>query len=125
MYRVLHSTHMFGSYLRTLREASGLSLRKLAETVDVEPSYISKVERDLVAPPGEHTIKRIANVLGQDPDVLLAVAGKISSDLRQAIIKRPELFSRLIRAGMRRLMTWSFGYWKRYMMESVIEFFGR
>jgi uncharacterized protein (DUF2336 family) len=35
--------------------------------------------------------------LGQDPDVLLAVAGKISSDLRQAIIKRPELFSRLIR----------------------------
>ena len=97
MYRVLHSTHMFGSYLRTLREASGLSLRKLAETVDVEPSYISKVERDLVAPPGEHTIKRIANVLGQDPDVLLAVAGKISSDLRQTIIKRPELFSRLIR----------------------------
>ena len=70
----------------------------MAETVDVEPSYISKVERDLVAPPGEHTIKRIANVLEQDPDVLLAVAGEdIESDLRQAIIKRPELFSRLIR----------------------------
>ena len=51
-----------------------------------------------MAPPGEHTIKRIANVLERDPDVLLAVAGKISSDLRQAIIKRPELFSRLIRA---------------------------
>lgn len=88
---------MFGSYLRNLREAKGLSLRKLADSVHVEPSYISKVERDLVAPPSEDTIKRIAHLLDHDADVLLAVAGKVSSDLSQAIIKRPELFSRLIR----------------------------
>lgn len=94
---VLHSTHMFGSFLRNLRESKGLSLRKLAEAVEVEPSYISKVERDLVGPPGEATIKKIALVLEQNPDVMLAMSGKISSDLRQAIIRRPELFSRLIR----------------------------
>ena len=88
---------MFGSYIRKLRKERGLSLRKLAEAVTVEPSYISKVERDLVAPPSEETIKRISDVLEHDADVLLAVGGKISSDLRQAIIKRPELFSRLIR----------------------------
>lgn len=88
---------MFGSFLRNLRESKGLSLRKLAEAVDIEPSYISKVERDLVAPPGETTIKKIAVVLEQNPDVMLAMSGKISSDLKQAIIKRPELFSRLIR----------------------------
>ena len=97
MYCVLHSIQMFGSYIRNLREERGLSLRKLADAIGVEPSYISKVERDLVTPPAEATIKRIAEVLGHDADILLAVGGKISSDLRDAIIKRPELFSRLIR----------------------------
>ena len=58
---------------------------------------MSKVERDEVAPPSEGKIVLLANELDEDPDVLLAMAGKVSSDLQDAIRKRPELFASLIR----------------------------
>ena len=40
---------------------------------------------------------RLAGDLGVEPDVVLALAGKISSDLREAIRRRPLLFGELIR----------------------------
>ena len=95
-------TRSFGSYVRRCREAlketdSTYSVRQVAQRIGVEPSYLSKVERDEEAPPSEEKIVRLAAELGEDVDVLLAVAGKVSSDLRQVILKRPELFSTLIR----------------------------
>ena len=92
----------FGTYLRERREAKrdgdrSFSLRQVAERVGVEPSYLSKVERDEVAPPSEDTIRRIAVELEEDADVLLALAGKVSTDLKAVIIKRPALFSQLLR----------------------------
>jgi transcriptional regulator with XRE-family HTH domain len=56
------------------------------------------VERGEVAPPGEETLVKLARELGEDPDVLLALAGKISADLRAAILSRPQLFAELIRS---------------------------
>jgi transcriptional regulator with XRE-family HTH domain len=93
---------LFGAYLRKKREllrehSPAYSVRKVAERVGVQPSYISKVERCEVAPPSEATIVRLAEELNEDPDVLLALAGKVSSDLREAIMKRPKLFAELIR----------------------------
>lgn len=107
MYRVLYSTHMsraedVGALIRQRREQRReldrrYSVRQLAERVGVEPSYLSKVERGLVPPPSEETLRRIAAELELDADVLLALAGKISSDLHAAIRRRPQLFSQLIR----------------------------
>ena len=93
----------FGAYLRARREElregdRRFSVRQVAQRVGVEPSYLSKIERDLEAPPGEATIVALAVELGEDEDVLLALAGKVSSDLREAILKRPQLFAELIRA---------------------------
>jgi len=51
----------------------------------------------LVPPPSEATIVRLAADLGEDPDVLLALAGKVGSDLRAIILRRPKLFAELIR----------------------------
>jgi transcriptional regulator with XRE-family HTH domain len=65
----------------------------------VEPTWLSRIERGLVPPPGEATIRRLAAELGLNADVLLALAGKVSTDLRQAIMRRPELFAELIRAA--------------------------
>ncbi len=73
------------------------SLRQVARRVGVEPSYLSKVERGRVAPPSEATTVRLAKELGQDPDVFLAMAGKVSRDLQDIICKRPALFAELIR----------------------------
>jgi len=95
-------TNGFGEFVRkrreTLREEDRrYSVRQLAQRIGVEPSFLSKVERGEVPPPSEAKIIVLAEELGEDPDVLLALAGKVSSDLQEAIRRRPELFATLIR----------------------------
>ncbi|HEY9786804.1 MAG TPA: helix-turn-helix transcriptional regulator [Candidatus Obscuribacterales bacterium] len=93
----------FGDYIRKRREelqtidAAGYSLRRVAAAAQIEPSYLSKIERGLQPPPGENTIIALAKVLGEDSDVLLALAGKVSEDLKAIIQRRPKLFGQLIR----------------------------
>lgn len=92
----------FGKYLREKRELlrredRRFSLRKVAGRIGIEPAYLSKIERDVTAPPSEATTVKLAQELGEDPDMLLAMAGKVSSDLQEIIRKRPKLFADLIR----------------------------
>lgn len=100
---VVHTTRMnFGSYVRAVRERrreteGRYSVRQVAQRVGVEPAYLSKIERGEQPPPSEATIRRLAVDLGEDVDVLLALAGKISGDLREVICRRPQLFGALIR----------------------------
>jgi transcriptional regulator with XRE-family HTH domain len=86
--------------LRKVRESSeqNYSLRQVASRCDITPAYLSRIERGQVAPPGEETVVKLAHEIGEDPDVLLALGGKISSDLKEAILARPKLFAELIRA---------------------------
>jgi transcriptional regulator with XRE-family HTH domain len=96
------SVGTLGEFLRARREELReqdvrYSVRQVAERVGIEPSYLSKVERDIGSPPAEDTLIRLAQDLGLDADVTLALAGKVSSDLRDAIRKRPQLFGQLIR----------------------------
>ena len=93
---------IFGPFIRSRREElrssdREFSVRKVAARIGVEPSYLSKIERGEQAPPSEAKIVALAEVLDEDPDVLLAMAGKVSSDLQEAIRKRPQLFAELIR----------------------------
>jgi len=92
----------FGSFVRDRREelrasSRAFSLRQVAFRVGVEPSYLSKVERDEVSPPSEETIVRLAADLSVEADVLLALAGKVSTELLDVIRKRPMLFGQLLR----------------------------
>ncbi|MDE2763331.1 MAG: helix-turn-helix transcriptional regulator [Acidobacteriota bacterium] len=92
----------FGARTRQLRENlrqhdRRYSLRQVAHRVGVEPAYLSKIERGVAAPPSEATTVRLARELGEDPDVFLAMAGKVSSELQAIIRKRPKLFADLIR----------------------------
>jgi len=92
----------FGDYIRERREALKVadrrySVRQVAQRIGVEPAYLSKIERNEVAPPSEAKIRALAEELGEDADVLLAMAGKVSSDLQEIIRKRPKLFAELIR----------------------------
>jgi transcriptional regulator with XRE-family HTH domain len=92
----------FGKYVRERREklregSPSFSLRQVADRVGIEPAYLSKIERDESAPPGEEMIRSIARELNEDGDVLLAMAGKVSSDLQEVIRRRPVLFAELIR----------------------------
>jgi len=92
----------FGEYVRQRREAlrekdETFSVRQVAQRVGVEPSYLSKIERGEQPPPGEQTVVALAKELGEDPDVLLALAGKVSADLLKIIRRRPKVFAELIR----------------------------
>lgn len=92
----------FGDYVRQLREQRRevnrrYSVRQTAQRIGVEPAYLSKIERGDVSPPSEDTIRRLAADLGEDVDLLLALAGKVSSDIREIIMRRPILFAELIR----------------------------
>ncbi len=91
-----------GEFIRSRREElrradPRYSVRQVAERVGIEPSYLSKVERGIGSPPSEETLVRLAVELGEDADLLLALAGKVSSDLQEAIRRRPQLFASLIR----------------------------
>ena len=93
----------FGAYIRQKREQlqklhpGKFSVRKVAAAIDIESSYLSKIERGIEAPPGEGTIIAIATELDEDADVLLAMAGKVSGDLQKIIRHRPQLFAEVIR----------------------------
>ena len=93
----------FGRFCKDTRETLKLdnpsySIRQVALQIGIEPSYLSKVERDLTPPPSEKTIIKLAAQLNVEADMLLAIAGKVSTDLREIIMKRPMLFSELIRS---------------------------
>jgi transcriptional regulator with XRE-family HTH domain len=68
-------TGQFSEKLRATRVDCGYTLRKFAEKIDVSPSYQSAVERGEVPPPATDVIRRIANVLGQNFDDWLRLAG--------------------------------------------------
>jgi len=92
----------FGSYIREKRaglhtDDKSKSLRQVAITIGVEPAFLSKVERDIVSPPSEGKIIALAEVLNEDPDLLLAMAGKVSSDLLAIVKARPQLIGELLR----------------------------
>ena len=97
----------FGRFIRDRRESlraedAAYSVRRVAQRMGIQPSYLSKVERDEVPPPSEETTRKLAYELDVDSDVLLAMAGKVSSDLQDVIRKRPALFAELIR-GLREM----------------------
>ena len=92
----------FGRFVRERREHlrkgdPNYSLRRVAARIGVEPSYLSKVERGEQPPPSEARIVDLAAELREDADVLLALAGKVSSELQEVVRHRPKLFAELIR----------------------------
>ena len=92
----------FGEFVRDRREKlrrneRRYSLRQVAARIGIEPAYLSKIERGDVAPPSEATTARLAEELDVDRDMLLALGGKVSSDLKEIIRRRPRLFAELIR----------------------------
>ncbi len=75
----------FGQKLQELRRSARLSQRDLAEEVGVDFSYISKVENDRLPPPAADTIVKICSALGAPPDDLLALTGKVPTDVREML----------------------------------------
>jgi transcriptional regulator with XRE-family HTH domain len=91
----------FGQTLRRLREQAGISLRGFAKMVDRTPTYISKIERDELAPPAEEVVKKIAQLLKQNADDMIVLAGRIPSDLPDIIRQQPREMALMLRTAKR------------------------
>jgi transcriptional regulator with XRE-family HTH domain len=89
---------MLGEFIRDRREQKGYSVRKLAHAVGISPTMMSKMERDAHGfKAGGETLKRIADILDVNTDFMLSLAGKIDSDVLNAIIAEPLLMPDIIR----------------------------
>ena len=70
-----------GQRIREVREARGISMRKLAERIGIHYSHLSKIEtgKDTI---GRDSLVRIAEELGEDADLLLGEAGRQAMPFR-------------------------------------------
>jgi HTH-type transcriptional regulator, competence development regulator len=87
----------FGAFVRQLRVAQGYSLRAFAREIGVSGNFLSEMERGRFAPPSEGKIVLIAEKLGRNTDEMLALAGKVSSDVIEIILQRPKELTTLLR----------------------------
>jgi len=87
----------FGEFVRDRRKEKEIGLREMAIKISVSPTYLSKIERDEFAPPTEEKVRKIAEILDCDVDELLALAGRVASDLSDIIKRRPRELAALLR----------------------------
>src|SRR6266581_2964650 len=89
----------FGALVRREREAKEIGLREMAKKIGVSPTYLSKIERGDFDPPAEDKVRKIAEIIGRDPDELLALAGRVASDLTDIIRQRPRELADFLRTA--------------------------
>lgn len=94
------SNKPFGAFLREKRVAKEYSLRRFAELLGVSPTYLSHVEQGKVdSPVTAKLATRAAELLGENPDELVAMAGRVPEDLPKIIQSQPEMMPELLRAA--------------------------
>lgn len=90
-------TETFGERVRGKRISKGISLRKFAKITSVSPTYMSFIEKKHGVIPTEEDIFKIADLLDENRDELLALGRKISSDIQKIILKHPKEISQFLR----------------------------
>jgi transcriptional regulator with XRE-family HTH domain len=85
----------FGERVRELRKAKNLTLRDVAAKVEINFTYLSKIENgrlDFSDFPSEKLIRKLAKALGGDTDELLLLAEKVPDTIKKRVIQRPDAF---------------------------------
>ena len=80
----------FGETIREMRTAQEMGLRAAAERLGISPAYLSRVERGKERPPKPELVKRMAALLGGDPDLLFRLAESTDPELAEYLHHRPE-----------------------------------
>jgi transcriptional regulator with XRE-family HTH domain len=89
---------IFGERLRELRKAKNLGQRALADMVDINFTYLSKIENgrlDFAQFPSEDLIRKLAKALDADEDELLLLAKKIPEGIKNRVLERPDAFRKI------------------------------
>lgn len=85
-----------GDEFRLARQRKGISLRKFSETLNLSPSYYSKVERGEVVA-GPKTYMAICHSLGIAHEGILEKVGKVDPEIEAIITERQADASGLFR----------------------------
>ena len=90
----------FGQLIRQARKDKGYSQRELAKFVELDFTYLSKLENDRADyPPKENVIRSIAHHLNLNAEELIFLAGRIPEHdeefLKQNYKAMPALFRRI------------------------------
>ncbi|HVA47219.1 MAG TPA: helix-turn-helix transcriptional regulator [Pirellulales bacterium] len=88
----------FGHVLRAKRLGKKLGLRRFAELAGISPTYLCRVEQCSVMPPTVDRVRRMAELLEEDPDQWVALAGRAPDDLSATIAEAPVEVLQIVRA---------------------------
>ena len=87
-----------GEIIREIRNEKGISLRKLAEIVNVSNVNILYIEKGKINT-SLPVLKGIANALNYNIDKLLALADMVDDDIRIIINRRPIVITNFLRVA--------------------------
>lgn len=92
----------FGLKLKMLRGGRAVSQRSLADVLQVDTAYLSRIETDSSTyTPNVETIQKISQALDlscSEADELYVLAHKLPPDISEKLLSRPQLFERIRRA---------------------------
>ena len=95
-----------GQFIKKHRLKKSISLRKFAQAVGISPTMMCKIEHDEKGfKAGEQTLLKIADLLDVNSDDLLAMAGKIPSDVKEVFFLEPQGWAKLLRFFKTRQLT--------------------
>ena len=82
----------FGERIRKARKEKGLGLRATARDVGISATFLSRIESGKEdAVPREEVIRKLAEVLDDDFDELMALAGRVSQAVKNHVREDPQM----------------------------------
>lgn len=81
-----------GQRVRRKRKMKQLGLRETATKVAISATYMSRIENGLESsPPAERVIRALADLLEDDFDALMQLAGRVPEDVEEVIKTDPDM----------------------------------
>jgi transcriptional regulator with XRE-family HTH domain len=93
---VTRASTAFGARLRLLRQQRQATMKGLARQLGVDPSFLSRIERGVVAAPAQ-LVRDLAKALGTVAEPLLVLAGHLPEDVEAILLEHPEQSLALLR----------------------------
>ena len=87
---------LFGNLLRLLRRKEGIGIKKLAPRLNVNYTYLSKLENNKSIP-SKDVIERVAHYFRYNLDELLISADKMPDDIRRILRDSPQEAAEFLR----------------------------
>ncbi|MDN4015862.1 helix-turn-helix domain-containing protein [Zwartia panacis] len=82
----------FGTFVRTKREAVGMTLTEFARQLEISPAYWSRIETGRENPPKDELIEKAAVILGVSEDDLFIEASRLPPDMQEEVAEVVRLY---------------------------------